>query len=140
MTTAMDAHQVFDVMSTQHEVTMSSVIHVSVSHRVYPVTEVVVHEVFETYGYGVIRLVVFQGDGWAEASVQLRSGNEAVRARDALNGQNIYDGCCKMYIKCTPTTPSPSHDSNLPDIGAARSAHCGGLHGSSSGNTIYNSW
>jgi hypothetical protein len=37
--TTMDAHKVFGEMSTQHEVTMSSVIHVSVSHVLYPVIE-----------------------------------------------------------------------------------------------------
>lgn len=36
-------------------------------------------------------MAMFQGNSWVEASVQLRSGHEAVRARDALHlhGRNI---------------------------------------------------
>jgi hypothetical protein len=66
------------------------------------------------YGYGVTMMAVFQGRGWVEASVQLQSGHEAVRARDALHGKNIYDGCCKLSIECT-SVPNPRHDSYLPE-------------------------
>jgi hypothetical protein len=106
-TTMEDAHKVFDAWSTQQEVTMSNIIHVSVSHTIYPVTEVVLRQVFEMYGYGVTMMAVFQGRGWVEASVQLQSGHEAVRARDALHGKNIYDGCCNLSIKCMPVCNLP---------------------------------
>lgn len=74
-TTMDDAHKVFDVWSTQKEVTMSNIIHVSVSHTIYPVTEVVLRQVFEMYGYSVTTMAVLQGRGWVEASVQLQSGH-----------------------------------------------------------------
>lgn len=109
----MDAHKVFDAMSTHLEVTMSSVIHVSVSHIVYPVTEAVLRKVFELYGCGVVRMVVFQGNSSVEASVQMSSGHEAVHARNALHGRNIYDGCCNISIECTPL-PSSHNASTLP--------------------------
>lgn len=107
-TTMDDAHKVFDVWSTQKEVTMSNIIHVSVSHTIYPVTEVVLRQVFEMYGYSVTTMAVLQGRGWVEASVQLQSGHEAVHARNALHGRNIYDGCCNLSIKCMPTPNLPA--------------------------------
>jgi hypothetical protein len=100
------AHKVFDARSTLKEVTMSNIICVSVSHMIYPVTEAVLREVFEMHGYGVTMMALFQGSGWAKASVQLRSGHEAVHARDALHGRNIYDDCCNISIKCTPAAAS----------------------------------
>ena len=48
-----DAHKVFDALSTQQEVTMSNIIHVSVSHMIYPVIEDVLRQVLEMYDYGV---------------------------------------------------------------------------------------
>ena len=85
---------------------MSNIIHVSVSHMIYPVTEDVLGQVFQKYGYEVTRMTVFQGCGSVEASVQLQSGHEAVCARDALHGRNIYDGCCHLSIECMPM-PAP---------------------------------
>lgn len=106
-------------MSNSQEVTMSNIIHVSVSHMIYPVTEVVLRQVFELYGCGVTRMAVFEGNGWVEASVQLRSGHEAVYARDALHGRNIYDGCCNMAIKCTCLR----HTSGIIPVHGAKQTH-----------------
>ena len=51
---------------------MSNIIHVSVSHMIYPVTEDVLGQVFQKYGYEVTRMTVLQGCGSVEASVQLQ--------------------------------------------------------------------
>lgn len=48
---------------------MSSTLRVTVTHVLYPVTEVVLHQVFEVYGHRVVEMCVFQGVATVEAYV-----------------------------------------------------------------------
>uniref|UniRef100_A0A0D9VWH5 PTBP1-like RNA recognition motif 2 domain-containing protein n=1 Tax=Leersia perrieri TaxID=77586 RepID=A0A0D9VWH5_9ORYZ len=72
------------------------VIHITVSHEFYPVTEEVL-QVFDAYG--AEKIYVHQMGSVLESSVQFQSRSSAEDARRSFRGRNIYDGCCDMDIQ-----------------------------------------
>jgi hypothetical protein len=80
---------------------VAGVLKVRVSCVRYPVTKDVLRQVFHPYGASS-EMLVFERRAcdlyYVEAYVHFRSLHEAEQARDALNGRNIYDGCCSLAI------------------------------------------
>ncbi|XP_024969406.1 polypyrimidine tract-binding protein homolog 3 [Cynara cardunculus var. scolymus] len=71
---------------------------VTIHHMLYPITVEVLHQVFSPHGY-VEKVVTFQKSAGFQALIQFQSRQSAVSARNALQGRNIYDGCCQLDIQ-----------------------------------------
>jgi hypothetical protein len=78
-----------------------------VIHKVcYPITEVVLHQVFGPAGGVVEHILVIGGTDVVMASVEFDSVEPAADAYGELHGRNIYDDCCQMHIKWGLPTPA----------------------------------
>ncbi|XP_037918077.1 heterogeneous nuclear ribonucleoprotein L isoform X13 [Hermetia illucens] len=62
----------------------------------YPITVDVLHKICHPHGQ-VQRIVIFKKNG-VQAMVEFDSLESATRARDNLNGADIYSGCCTLKI------------------------------------------
>ncbi|XP_068662635.1 polypyrimidine tract-binding protein homolog 3-like isoform X1 [Aristolochia californica] len=71
---------------------------VTIHHLLYPITVEVLHQVFSPHGF-VEKIVTFQKSAGSQALIQYQSRQSAVQARNALQGRNIYDGCCQLDIQ-----------------------------------------
>ncbi|KAF5444549.1 hypothetical protein F2P56_033673 [Juglans regia] len=71
---------------------------VTIHHMLYPITVDVLHQVFSPHGF-VEKVVTFQKSAGFQALIQYQSRQSAVVARTALQGRNIYDGCCQLDIQ-----------------------------------------
>lgn len=71
---------------------------VTIHHMLYPITVDVLHQVFSPHGF-VEKIVTFQKSAGFQALVQYQLRQSAVSARTALQGRNIYDGCCQLDIQ-----------------------------------------
>nr|CAE02036.2 OSJNBa0027O01.7 [Oryza sativa Japonica Group] len=70
-------------------------LHVQVSHIIYPVTNEVLHQVYDIYGAEELHILV--ADAWrVEALVWFRARGGAEKARGATHGHHIYDGGCLL--------------------------------------------
>ncbi|XP_059298108.1 polypyrimidine tract-binding protein homolog 3-like [Lycium ferocissimum] len=71
---------------------------VSIHHVLYPMTVDVLHQVFSPHGI-VEKIVTFQKSAGFQALIQYQLLQNAVSARNSLQGRNIYDGCCQLDIQ-----------------------------------------
>ncbi|XP_042492380.1 polypyrimidine tract-binding protein homolog 3-like [Macadamia integrifolia] len=71
---------------------------VTIHQLLYPITVEVLHQVFSPHGF-VEKIVTFQKSAGSQALIQYQSRQSAVQARNALQGRNIYDGCCTLDIQ-----------------------------------------
>ncbi|XP_073106985.1 polypyrimidine tract-binding protein homolog 3-like isoform X4 [Elaeis guineensis] len=71
---------------------------VTIHHMLYPITVEVLHQVFSPHGF-VEKIVTFQKSAGFQALIQYQSRQSALQARTALQGRNIYDGCCQLDIQ-----------------------------------------
>ncbi|OVA01450.1 RNA recognition motif domain [Macleaya cordata] len=71
---------------------------VTIHHLLYPITVEVLHQVFSPHGF-VEKIVTFQKSAGFQALIQFQLRQNAVSAREALQGRNIYDGCCQLDIQ-----------------------------------------
>lgn len=71
---------------------------VTIHQMQYPITVEVLHQVFSPYGF-VEKIVTFQKSAGFQALIQYQSRQNALSAIDALQGRNIYDGCCQLDIQ-----------------------------------------
>ena len=88
--------EVFDGMPGHQEANTRRVLRVTVSQVFYPVTEEVLHQVFDAYG--AEKVCDLEVADRTEALVLFRSSHHAVRARDACHGRCIYDNCCWLDL------------------------------------------
>ncbi|KAB1201079.1 hypothetical protein CJ030_MR0G005135 [Morella rubra] len=93
---------------------------VTVHHMLYPITVDVLHQVFSPHGF-VEKIVTFQKSAGFQALIQYQSRQSAVVARTALQGRNIYDGCCQLDIQFSKDFTNP----NLPTEQKGRSSQPG---------------
>lgn len=68
----------------------------TIINPVYPITVDVLHTICSPNGQ-VQRIVIFKKNG-VQAMVEFDSIESATRAREALNGCDIYSGCCTLKI------------------------------------------
>ncbi|GLT32114.1 hypothetical protein SLA2020_068030 [Shorea laevis] len=71
---------------------------VTVHHMLYPMTVEVLYQVFSPHGI-VEKIVTFQKSAGFQALIQYQLRQSAVSGRTALQGRNIYDGCCQLDIQ-----------------------------------------
>ncbi|XP_022925387.1 polypyrimidine tract-binding protein homolog 3 isoform X1 [Cucurbita pepo subsp. pepo] len=71
---------------------------VTIHHMLYPITVEVLHQVFFPHGF-VEKIVTFQKSAGFQALIQYQTRQCAISARTALQGRNIYDGCCQLDIQ-----------------------------------------
>ncbi|XP_070069895.1 polypyrimidine tract-binding protein 2 isoform X18 [Drosophila takahashii] len=62
----------------------------------YPITVDVLHKICHPHGQ-VLRIVIFKKNG-VQAMVEFDNLDAATRARENLNGADIYAGCCTLKI------------------------------------------
>ncbi|XP_077285206.1 polypyrimidine tract-binding protein 1 heph isoform X9 [Arctopsyche grandis] len=75
----------------------NTVLRVIVEHMVYPIVLEVLHNIFQRYGK-VLKIVTFTKNSSYQALIQYPDTISAQTAKSALDGQNIYSGCCTLRI------------------------------------------
>ncbi|XP_041352711.1 heterogeneous nuclear ribonucleoprotein L-like isoform X2 [Gigantopelta aegis] len=68
----------------------------------YPITVDVMHTITVAYGQ-VLRIVIFKKNG-VQAMVEFDSIESAKRAKQSLNGADVYSGCCTLKIEYAKPT------------------------------------
>lgn len=76
----------------------NTILLVSVLNMMYPITIDVLHRVFKKYG-SISKIVIFTKSAGFQALIEFEDPTAASVARQALNGQNIYAGCCTLRIQ-----------------------------------------
>ncbi|RHN51083.1 putative nucleotide-binding alpha-beta plait domain-containing protein [Medicago truncatula] len=71
---------------------------VTIHQVLYPMTVDVLQQVFSRHGC-VEKIVTFQKSAGFQALIQYETRQGAVTARGALQGRNVYDGCCQLDIQ-----------------------------------------
>ncbi|KAI6242681.1 hypothetical protein M3Y99_00173600 [Aphelenchoides fujianensis] len=92
-TTPVSASQL-DVSTQQQP---NSVLRVIVDNLIYAVTLDILHSIFSRYGK-ILRIITFAKNHTFQALVQFSEANAAQNAKGALDGQNIFNGCCTLRI------------------------------------------
>ncbi|XP_021931437.1 heterogeneous nuclear ribonucleoprotein L isoform X1 [Zootermopsis nevadensis] len=94
----------------------------TIINPVYPITVEVLHTICSPSGQ-VLRIVIFKKNG-IQAMVEFDSPESAKRAKEALNGADIYSGCCTIKIDYAKPTKlnvykndSESWDYTTPNVG-----------------------
>ncbi|XP_041959514.1 heterogeneous nuclear ribonucleoprotein L-like [Alosa pseudoharengus] len=75
----------------------NKVLLLSIQNPLYPITTDVLYTVCNPIG-NVLRIVIFKRNG-IQAMVEFESIQNAQRAKAALNGADIYAGCCTLKIE-----------------------------------------
>uniref|UniRef100_A0A914VKZ1 RRM domain-containing protein n=1 Tax=Plectus sambesii TaxID=2011161 RepID=A0A914VKZ1_9BILA len=75
----------------------NSVLRVIIENMIYPVTLDVLHSIFARFGK-VLRIITFNKNNTFQALIQLSEAGAAQLAKQALDGQNVYNGCCTLRI------------------------------------------
>jgi hypothetical protein len=81
------------------------ILRVTIQHVLYPITESVLHQVFDPYG-AVEAIEIFPAKSRIVVFIIYGSHHDAPRAFRSLQGRNIYDGCCQLGIELLPISPS----------------------------------
>ncbi|XP_074025484.1 heterogeneous nuclear ribonucleoprotein L isoform X2 [Leptinotarsa decemlineata] len=68
----------------------------TIINPMYPITVDVLHTICQSSGQ-VLRIVIFKKNG-VQAMVEFESVESAMRAKESLNGADIYSGCCTLKI------------------------------------------
>uniref|UniRef100_A0A671NGV8 Polypyrimidine tract-binding protein 1 n=1 Tax=Sinocyclocheilus anshuiensis TaxID=1608454 RepID=A0A671NGV8_9TELE len=100
----------------------SPVLRVIVENLFYPVTLDVLHQIFSKFGT-VLKVITFTKNNQFQALLQFVDGLTAQHAKLALEGQNIYNGCCTLRISFSKLTSlnvkynnDKSRDYTRPDL------------------------
>ncbi|XP_058647176.1 polypyrimidine tract-binding protein 1b isoform X2 [Onychostoma macrolepis] len=107
----------------------SPVLRVIVENLFYPVTLDVLHQIFSKFGT-VLKVITFTKNNQFQALLQFADGLTAQHAKLALDGQNIYNGCCTLRISFSKLTSlnvkynnDKSRDYTRPDLPTGDSHH-----------------
>ena len=75
----------------------NKILRVIVEDMHYPVTIDVLHQVFSKYG-AILKILTFTKNEKFHALIEFGMVPHAMEAKSALNGLNIYTGCCTLRI------------------------------------------
>uniref|UniRef100_UPI0037E91DA1 polypyrimidine tract-binding protein 3-like isoform X2 n=1 Tax=Semicossyphus pulcher TaxID=241346 RepID=UPI0037E91DA1 len=75
----------------------SPVLRIIVENLFYPVTLEVLQQIFSKFG-SVLKIITFTRNNQFQALLQFSDAVHAQHAKAALDGQNIYNGCCTLRI------------------------------------------
>lgn len=73
------------------------VLNVNVLNPLYPITINVMQTVCNSFGK-ILRILIFRKNG-VQVMIEFESGDAAARAKDDLDGADIYAGCCTLNIE-----------------------------------------
>ncbi|CAF0875666.1 unnamed protein product [Brachionus calyciflorus] len=76
----------------------NTVLRATILNMIYPVTLDVLNQIFSKFGQ-LLKIITFTKNDKFQALIQMRDAQSAQNARQALNGQNIYNGCCTLQIE-----------------------------------------
>jgi hypothetical protein len=76
---------------------------VTAHQAIYPITEGVLHQVFDLYGV-VETIEIFPKRSRIVAFIKYGLDHDASRAFENLQGRNIYHGCCQFCIELIPVS------------------------------------
>ncbi|KAK2944536.1 putative Polypyrimidine tract-binding protein [Blattamonas nauphoetae] len=84
----------------------SRILHVTISNVQYDINVNVLSQIFNQYDTSprqtVNKLVIFQKMEDVQALIEFSSVEGAQRAKQILNGKNIYSNCCTLHIEDSP--------------------------------------
>ncbi|XP_018570054.1 polypyrimidine tract-binding protein 1 isoform X2 [Anoplophora glabripennis] len=75
----------------------NTVLRVIVEHMIYPISLDILHLIFQRFGK-VLKIVTFTKNNSFQALIQYPDTQSAQTAKQALDGQNIYNSCCTLRI------------------------------------------
>lgn len=75
----------------------NTVLRVIVESLLYPVSLEILHQIFQRFGK-VLKIVTFTKNNSFQALIQYPDAQTAQHAKQTLDGQNIYNGCCTLRI------------------------------------------
>jgi len=78
------------------------VILMTILNPAYPITVDVIQTITSPYG-NVLRIVIFKKNG-VQSMVEFETVESATNARDALQGADIYSGCCTLRVEYAKPT------------------------------------
>ncbi|XP_047020366.1 polypyrimidine tract-binding protein 2 isoform X2 [Helicoverpa zea] len=81
----------------------NTVLRVIIEHMLYPIVLDVLYSIFQRYGK-VLKIVTFTKNNSFQALIQYPDTVSAQTAKTALDGQNIYNGCCTLRIDYSKMT------------------------------------
>jgi len=81
----------------EEQETPNHILLVSVINLVYPVTIDILHQVFSKYG-SIKKIIIFSKKGF-QSLIEFTDRGSAQTAKQTLDGQNIYSGCCTLKIR-----------------------------------------
>merc|ERR1711865_508844 len=81
----------------------SNVLLVSVEEHLYQLTVPVIQHVFSAYGT-VHKVALFEKKGGFQILLQMASVDDAVRSKQALDGHQVYEGCCRLRVSFSQHT------------------------------------
>ncbi|XP_031769278.1 polypyrimidine tract-binding protein 2 isoform X2 [Galleria mellonella] len=81
----------------------NTVLRVIIEHMLYPIVLDVLYSIFQRYGK-VLKIVTFTKNNSFQALIQYPDTLSAQTAKTALDGQNIYNGCCTLRIDYSKMT------------------------------------
>uniref|UniRef100_A0A672IAR5 Polypyrimidine tract-binding protein 3-like n=1 Tax=Salarias fasciatus TaxID=181472 RepID=A0A672IAR5_SALFA len=73
------------------------VLRIIIENLFYPVTLEVLQQIFSKFG-SVLKIITFTRNNQFQALLQFSDAVHAQHAKAALDGQNIYNGCCSLRI------------------------------------------
>jgi len=74
-----------------------SLLRVVIENMIYPITIDVLHKIFFKFGQ-VLRIVTYMKNEKLHAFIEFSNPVVASAAKNSLNGQNIYNGCCTLRV------------------------------------------
>ncbi|KAF2365332.1 RNA recognition motif domain [Trinorchestia longiramus] len=86
------------------------VILITIINPAYPITVDVIHAITEPHG-NVLRIVIFKTSR-VQCMVEYEDVESATRAREALQGADIYAGCCTLRVEYAKQTKLFVHRNN----------------------------
>ncbi|XP_045486480.1 polypyrimidine tract-binding protein 2 isoform X6 [Pieris rapae] len=81
----------------------NTVLRVIIEHMLYPIVLDVLYSIFQRFGK-VLKIVTFTKNNSFQALIQFPDTGSAQLAKTALDGQNIYNGCCTLRIDYSKMT------------------------------------
>lgn len=75
----------------------NSVLRTIIENMMFPVSLDVLHQLFTRFGK-VLRIITFNKNNTFQALVQMSEANSAQLAKQGLENQNVYNGCCTLRI------------------------------------------
>lgn len=75
----------------------NTVLRVIIEHMIYPISLDILHLIFQRFGK-VMKIVTFTKNNSFQALIQYPDTQSAQSAKQALDGQNIYNSCCTLRI------------------------------------------